>query len=366
MKKILMMVAAAIMVALSAQAQKIQVVDDDGNGIPLVSVLTEDGLFIGATDLNGVLANVNGASKVALTHVAFKPQLVSLASVQNGKIMMESVDYGLDEVVVKPKPYFYTEYYFRAFSYIDDSLRVYTAGIIPVAHEIRDKYKGITKGVWTFGGAANKALAWNTMDLADRAEQCAKSNASSIEKSIREGKRYTDYYKLSVEPGGENRWIIRNPEEVLGQILHDDGLSITTIDGGRSQIYANKVNGEDKKAKAREERDYTYQYTEVFKLNEEGNVQHDGFVMEEDHWEYNAKKGRKILIIQIYATEKSYMDEDEFKAHRKELTKGYAGDMSLDELAAYARAHKIPELAPQQLDAIKALTKQTTNKKDKK
>ena len=366
MKKILMMVAAAIMVALSAQAQKIQVVDDDGNGIPLVSVLTEDGLFIGATDLNGVLANVNGASKVALTHVAFKPQLVSLASVQNGKIMMESVDYGLDEVVVKPKPYFYTEYYFRAFSYIDDSLRVYTAGIIPVAHEIRDKYKGITKGVWTFGGAANKALAWNTMDLADRAEQCAKSNASSIEKSIREGKRYTDYYKLSVEPGGENRWIIRNPEEVLGQILHDDGLSITTIDGGRSQIYANKVNGEDKKAKAREERDYTYQYTEVFKLNEDGNVQHDGFVMEEDHWEYNAKKGRKILIIQIYATEKSYMDEDEFKAHRKELTKGYAGDMSLDELAAYARAHKIPELAPQQLDAIKALTKQTTNKKDKK
>ena len=189
MKKILMMVAAAIMVALSAQAQKIQVVDDDGNGIPLVSVLTEDGLFIGATDLNGVLANVNGASKVALTHVAFKPQLVSLASVQNGKIMMESVDYGLDEVVVKPKPYFYTEYYFRAFSYIDDSLRVYTAGIIPVAHEIRNKYKGKTKGVWTFGGAANKALAWNTMDMADRAEQCAKSNASPIEKSFREGGR---------------------------------------------------------------------------------------------------------------------------------------------------------------------------------
>ena len=373
MKKILMMVAAAIMVALSAQAQKIQVVDDDGNGIPLVSVLTEDGLFIGATDLNGVLADVKGASKVTLTHVAFKPQLVTIADLPSSvgneggrKITMEDIDYGLDEVVVKPKPYFYTEYYFRAFSYIDDSLRVYTAGIIPVAHEIRDKYKGKTKGVWTFGGAANKALAWNTMDLADRAEQCAKSNASSIEKSIREGKRYTDYYKLSVEPGGENRWIIRNPEEVLGQILHDDGLSITTIDGGRSQIYANKVNGEDKKAKAREERDYTYQYTEVFKLNEEGNVQHDGFVMEEDHWEYNAKKGRKILIIQIYATEKSYMDEDEFKAHRKELTKGYAGDMSLDELAAYARAHKIPELAPQQLDAIKALTKQTTNKKDKK
>ena len=362
MKKIVMMVAAAIMVAISAQAQKIQVVDDDGNGIPLVSVLTENGLFIGTTDMNGVLDNVNGASKVALTHVAFKPQLVSLASVQNGKITMESVDYGLDEVVVKPKPYLYVEYYFRAFSYIDDSLRVYTAGIIPVAHEIRNKYKGITHSVWTFGGAANKALAWNTMDLADRAEQGAKGNASPIEKAIYESERFKDYYKTSVEPDGENRWIVRNPEEVLGHIIHDDGLSITTLDGGRSQIYANKVNGEEKKAKRREETDYTYQYTEVFKLNEEGKVQNDGFVMELDHWEYNAKKGRRITILYLYATEKSYMDEAEFKARRKELNKGHAGDMSLDELAKYAQEHNIPALAPQQLDAIKALTKQTGNK----
>ena len=362
MKKIVMMVTAAIMVAISAQAQKIQVVDDDGNGIPLVSVLTENGLFIGTTDMNGVLDNVNGASKVALTHVAFKPQLVSLASVQNGKITMESVDYGLDEVVVKPKPYLYVEYYFRAFSYIDDSLRVYTAGIIPVAHEIRNKYKGITHSVWTFGGAANKALAWNTMDLADRAEQGAKGNASPIEKAIYESERFKDYYKTSVEPDGENRWIVRNPEEVLGHIIHDDGLSITTLDGGRSQIYANKVNGEEKKAKRREETDYTYQYTEVFKLNEEGKVQNDGFVMELDPWEYNAKKGRRITILYLYATEKSYMDEAEFKARRKELNKGHAGDMSLDELAKYAQEHNIPALAPQQLDAIKALTKQTGNK----
>lgn len=366
MKKIVMMVAAAIMVAISAQAQKIQVVDDDGNGIPLVSVLTENGLFIGTTDMNGVLDNVNGASKVALTHVAFKPQLVSLASVQNGKITMESVDYGLDEVVVKPKPYLYVEYYFRAFSYIDDSLRVYTAGIIPVAHEIRNKYKGITHSVWTFGGAANKALAWNTMDLADRAEQGAKGNASPIEKAIYESERFKDYYKTSVEPDGENRWIVRNPEEVLGHIIHDDGLSITTLDGGRSQIYANKVNGEEKMAKRREETDYTYQYTEVFKLNEDGKVQNDGFVMELDHWEYNAKKGRRITILYLYATEKSYMDEAEFKARRKELNKGHAGDMSLDELAKYAQEHNIPALAPQQLDAIKALTKQTGKKKEKK
>ena len=100
----------------------------------------------------------------------------------------------------------------------------------------------------------------------------------------------------------------------------------------------------------------------MFKLNEEGKVQNDGFVMELDHWEYNAKKGRRITILYLYATEKSYMDEPEFKARRKELNKGHAGDMSLDELAKYAQEHNIPALAPQQLDAIKALTKQTGNK----
>lgn len=362
-KKFLLAVAIVMMAAMNVQAQKIQVVDDDGNGIPLVTVLTENGVIIGTTNLDGVLADVKGAAKVALTHVAYKPQLVSISSFRDGRIAMESVDYGLDEVVVKPKPYFYVEYYFRAFSYIEDSLRVFTAGIIPVGHEINNKYKGKTRGVWTFGGAANKALTWNTQFLADEAEKGAKDNAIPIEKSFWENETYKNYYKTSVEPDGENRWVIRNPEGVVGHIVHDDGLSITTIDGGQTQIYANKANGEEKKAKRREEKDYTYQYTEVFKLNEEGKVQNDGFVMEQDHWEYNSKKGRKITIFYLYATEKSYMDEDEFKARRKELNKDYAGDMSLDELAEYARAHNIPALAAEQQKAILELTKQTGKKK---
>ena len=93
MKKTLVMVVVAMMTAISAQAQKIEVVGADGHGIPLVSVLTEDGNLIGTTDLNGVLADVKGAAKVAVTHVAYKPQLVTVASLQNGRITMEDVGY---------------------------------------------------------------------------------------------------------------------------------------------------------------------------------------------------------------------------------------------------------------------------------
>jgi hypothetical protein len=67
MKRVIKMVFVAIMVSISAQAQKIQVVDADGNAIPLVSVLTEDGVLIGTTDISGTLTDVKGVAKVAPT-----------------------------------------------------------------------------------------------------------------------------------------------------------------------------------------------------------------------------------------------------------------------------------------------------------
>lgn len=345
MKKTFTIIALSIMATIFTRAQKIQTVDNEGNVIPLVSVFTESGVLIGTTDFNGTLADVKGAAKVAVTHVAFKPKLVSVASLTDGRITMEGVDYGLDEVVVKPKPYLYVEYYFRSFSYIDDSLRVYTAGIIPVAHEIQKNFKGKTRAVWSFGGAANKALTWNTQDLELRAEDLAKSGATPIQTSAQENNKFKDYYKISLEPDGENRWLVKNPEGVVGNIVYANGLSRVTIDAGKSQIYANKANGEDKQAKIREEKNYDYQYTEVFKLDEDGKVQHDDFVMEVDHWEYDTKKGKRITIIYLYAADKGYKDEEEFKDRSKELNKGRQGDMSLDELAEYERAHNIPPLA---------------------
>ena len=86
MKRVIQMVFVAIMVSISAQAQKIQVVDADGNAIPLVSVLTEDGVLIGTTDISGTLTDVKGATKVVLTHVAYKTQLVSVASLTDGRV----------------------------------------------------------------------------------------------------------------------------------------------------------------------------------------------------------------------------------------------------------------------------------------
>lgn len=363
MKKTLAMVAVAMMTAVCAMAQKIQVVDKDGNGIPLVSVLTEGGVLIGATDLDGVLDDVKGAAKVSLTHVAFKPKKVSVASLTDGRIMMDDVDYDIAEVVVKPKPYVCTEYYFRGFSYIGDSLRVYAAGIIPVAYEIQKKYAGKIRNVWSFGGAANKALAWNLGTLRLYAEKGVKNGCNSIESLVRQTSKFKEHYQVEMEPDGENRWIVKNPEGVVGHFVYDDGLYRATLDGGKMQIYANKVNGSEKRAKLQEEKNYDYQYTEVFALDDEGKVQPYNNVMQMGHWEHDSSKGREITIIYIYAVDHKYVDEDEFKARSKELNKGFVGDMPLADLQEYERINKIPALAPEQLKAIQELTMQTGKKK---
>ena len=358
------MAAVAMMTVVSAQAQRIEVVDADGHGIPLVSVLTEDGVLIGTTNLDGVLSDVKGAAKVALTHVAYKPQLVTVADLPSfggteggRRITMDAVDYELDEVVVKPKPYVFIEYYFRGFSYIGDSLRTYAAGILPVAYEIREHYKGKTRNVWSYGGAANKAVAWNVSGLMLKAEEGAKKAAMPIETLVRKSKGFCDYYKLSMAQDG-NRWTVSNPEGVVGHFQHSDGLYRATLDGGKMQIYAGKVNGE-KRAKAKEEKNYDYQYTEVYRLDDDGEPQPFNIVMEMNHWEHDSSKGREITIIYLYAAEHSYMDEAEFKSRSKELNKGLSGNMTLDELQAYERQHNLPALAPGQQKAIESLTKRT-------
>lgn len=65
MKKFLMMAAVALLTTMTAGAQRLEVMDAEGHGIPMVSVLTEDGTLLGTTDLSGVLPDVKGNAKVA-------------------------------------------------------------------------------------------------------------------------------------------------------------------------------------------------------------------------------------------------------------------------------------------------------------
>ena len=360
MKKILLMAAVAMMTAMCAQAQKIEVVDADGNGIPLVSVTTENGVYIGKTDLNGVLADVKGAQKVGLSHVAYKPQLVTIASLAEGRITMEDADFGLDEIVVRPKPYILVEYYYRGFRYIGDSLRAYGAGIMPVAYDIKKHYELKTRYVASKGIFANKAITWHGAEIANKTREIAKRNTKPMTQKWVMAKIVQETYGLSVAKDGLNRWRVENPKGMVGQIVHDGGLSYTTLDAALMQRYQDEMQGNDKLLKRRQEADYAYQHADIYRLpsEDDGDIPDLArLVMAMHHWEHNTDKGRERDIYYVYVVTHYYADEAEFKARSKELNQGYSSNMTLEELQAYESEHNIPALDATQLRAIEALKK---------
>ena len=356
MKKYLFLLSSLLLMALSAKAQKITVVDTDGNGIHLVTVLSEDGTMIGTTNLSGTILDVKGAKKVVLTHVAYKSKLVDVASLQNGQVTMEDLDYNLAEIVVMPKPLIYVETYYRVYAFANDSLRYYLAGIMPNSYD-KESHK-IKAGSYLeshgeFALSKGVAFTWGARAQAFKAGRIHRSGAMDLMK----GGKSSEEYFTTLTDEGKGRKRVSNPEGTVGFIEIEDNEVHMTLDAGKMQMYRNKVLGQDLVLKGREETEYDYEFNEVFNLDEEGNSSIADFVMTSDHWEWNGGKGRLKFIIETYATEHAYIDAKDFKEKKKELRKKYVSKMKLDELEAYATSHGIPALTPSLRRAIENLRK---------
>ncbi len=353
MKRILYFII-LLLSSMYAGAQRISVVDDQGNGIHLVTVLTEDGNMIGITNLEGMTPDLGGAVRIVLTHVAFKPQLVEVAKVRGGKVMMEDADYDLPEVQVVPKPYAYVETYYRAYVFIGDSLRFFKAGILPNAYDV--KKQKLKTGSYSHCYAEaylteGVSFTWSgRMDLFN-AGMIHKSGASRLQPGGDAAEKY--FTTLTDEGGGKQR--VSNPEGTVGFIISDEKQTHLTLDGAKAQIYRNKVLGQERVMKLREKKDYEYQFAEVFNHDEDGHSDITDLVMYSNHWEWNGAKGRSKLIIETYAAERAYMDKKEFKARKDGLKKQYKQPLSLDTMEGYAASHGIPAIAPTLRKAIERL-----------
>ena len=344
------------MTALGVQAQRLEVVDTDGNGIHLVSVLTEEGNMIGTTSLEGVIADLKGEKKVVLTHVAYKSKLVDVSSLQNGKVTMEDLDYNLAEIVIMPKPYIYVETYYRVYAFANDSLRYYLAGIMPNAYD-KEKKKVKTgsymESYGEFSLSKGIAITWGARAQEFKAGRIHKSGANDFLK----GGKSSEYYFVTLTDEGKGRKRVSNPEGTVGFIETEENEVHMTLDAGKMQMYRNKALGQERLLKTREEKEYDYEFNEVFNLDETGNSSVADLVMSSDHWEWNGSKGRMKFIIETYATEHAYIDSKEFKAKKNELKKKYVSVMKLDDLEAYATTHGIPALTPTLRRAIESLKK---------
>ncbi len=356
MKKIFAMAAVAIIIAMSAQAQKIQTVDAKGNAIPLVSVLTDDGLIIGTTDLNGVLPDVKGAKTITLTHVAYKPQQVTVAALADGRVTMEDLDYDLSEIVVKPKPYIYVQTYYRFYAFINDSLRFYQAGIMPNAYDIKKKKVEMgshNNSMGDFYPSMGIGVTWGARVM----EYHAGKIRPLMSNKMKPGGELSKKYSLTLKNEGKGRQRIQNPEGTLGYIVTEGGKTRITFNASKAQMYRNKAQKQNKMLKKRQEVEYAYRYTNISKVDEEGNSNIEDFVMDTNHWEWTRNKGHYKMIIECYTVDRGYMDKKEWSIKKKELKSEHKALMSLNRLESYATSHNIPALSPTIRRAIERLGK---------
>ena len=235
MKKYLLTFATLLLITLGAKAQKLTVVDSDGNGIHLVTVLTEDGNMIGVTDLNGTLLDVKGAAKVVLTHVAYKSKLVDVSALQGGKVTMEDLDYNLAEIVVKPKPLIYVETFYRVYAFANDSLRYYLAGIMPNSYDVEKKKVksgSYSQSYGEFSISMGAAITWGARAQEFNAGRIHKSWANDFVK----GGKARDYYFVTVTDEGKGRQRVSNPEGTVGFIETEKDEVRMTLDAGKMQM----------------------------------------------------------------------------------------------------------------------------------
>ena len=344
MKKLLLI--AAIMAAMSANAQKIRAIDKDGQPVPYASVMTTDSRFIGVTDIDGVLADVKGADTIAVSHVAYKPKLYKVNG-KGGTITLEDADFGLPEVVVKKKPYVYVQTYYRMFIYTDEyGVAYYRVGLTD------NVYDRSTKKLTANTRSASKAL-YGVIKLAINTLAGGSMDKISHLRMKAADDRFKKNSKYTIVQEGPNKKRIKDSKGTVGYIIDDKaaGERRFTYEIRKDHAQEAETNAKTKKQAKREkraamrknERDNCYI---VYRVDDEGHSAPEDFMTFQYTTSYEEEKEGKdeqtINSFQVFATDCAYVDKAELKERKKENKI----KMTYQNIREFERLHKIPALSP--------------------
>ena len=360
MKKILVIVAVAIMTAMSVQAQKIQTVDKNGQPIPYASIMTEDGKFIGTTDLDGILNDVKGAEVVSITHVAYQPKKVRVVG-QGGRVTLEDADFDLPEIVVTKKSHVYVQTYYRLF-YIDDDedlpVCFYRAGVLNNSFE-RQK-KDLSTSEDHFSACSNGIIktALNTA-LGSYIKPIAGLKMKKMEDRMKNNNKQLG---ITFKPNGPGKQIIIDRYGVVGSVTdnQDKGERRYSLEAALLSKHRILATGKDKKiakAEKKEERqkDRVDQDFIVYRIDENGNYSPEDLVMMQSFTSYFDTKNEHntYILLQVFTTDRAYVTKDELKQMKKDNKM----KMTYQNLQKFERDHKIPPLSPEYLKRIQEIVK---------
>lgn len=328
-------------------AQKIQTVDMEGNPVAYAHIMGEDGKMIGITDMDGKLDDVRFDQTLTVRHVAFKEKKIFVKGEGFVRIPLEDSDYGLGEIVVKPKEYIYVQTYYRMIYMTDDTMEYCRFGIIDNTYNV--KKKDISSS-HSHLSKASMGLLKTILDgllgrIIDSWGDLPTVEPMSADKQDKQSIRFVK--------DDENRQRIYYKDSLVGYVVNDytDHLRRFSVDREklhriRQQETTDKKKSKKKKDKSEEHRNVQHNFYKVYQIDDEGRYGVEDFVMSQWHDDYDKydkyyKKDRHVRIwLETYSTDREYVD----KAELKEKIKANKVKMTYPAILEFERKHNIPAL----------------------
>lgn len=361
----LFVLALLLLVALSAYAQRIQVVDIDGLPIAAVCVTNEKGALVGTTDNDGWLENAKGNNHLYFSHVAFKATDVNMDTIPSRTVVMQDANFQLSELEVKPKELLYAQTYYRCVYVCDEGPIYFRAGVVDNTYEfakqkISDKTRSVARG-------KNGLYRFLISTLVGRyIDKWARIDTMNIYKKIL---KEVDKESLFITQESSGRRVVSDTISVLGYIDEDkiEGKRITNFDAWTyddhkeaTKAAAKEAKTGKKQKKKKDEYSASHAYCEVYNIDENGNSRVDDLVMKQilvsGHFE--SMDQDFVILLETFTIGRDYIDKKDFKQTRKENEV----EMDINELRRLEQNHKIPSLAPNLKAAVDQLFKKELNK----
>ncbi|MBR5687677.1 MAG: hypothetical protein IKX36_06940 [Prevotella sp.] len=352
MKKTLMMGAIVMMTTTTALAQRIQVVDDNGDAVPCATVMTTDAVFIGTTDLDGIIADVKGAKTVVITHVAYKPMTVAVDA-DGQKVTLEDAVFDLPELVVTKKDYTYLQVYYRIVGIAKDGVLFYRAGLVDnFYNEEKDKQDASKQHVTKAKNAGMKMGA--NIVLGFIIDDKATIHTEPLEERLLQ--KYKSLGLEIVSEGGGKKSIIDN-YGTLGSITDQNGQRRIIMDENLAYLHQLEAEGKTKKLEkekrqeAKVENAVRNSYC-AYSIDENGNYRPEDFLAEQHLYSGDFEKhGHCVFIMDFFATDRGYYS----KEGMKQVKKDNKVKMTYEWAQQFELQHNIPALAPEILAKVKQL-----------
>ena len=351
MKKILLAAAVAMMTAMTANAQRIRVVDSEGQVIPFVTILNAEGSMIGTTDVEGMSEDLQGAGRVTLSHVAFKPKSVNVTS-DGQQVTLEDAEYTMPEISVAPKPYTYLQVYYRVVMIREDGVLYYRAGLVDnFYNEAKGKQESMKQH---FSKSVSGLKMAGDLVVGYIVDNRAKIRVKPVEQSL------TDRYKgqgLQIASQDDGKKLISDNYGTLGSITDREGQRRISFDYYLATLHEMEAESKTRKAEKMKKMDAKAKNAVrssylAYSIDESGSYRPEDFLMEQHLYSGDYEKyGHCLFVMDFFATDRSYVT----KEGMKQIKQDSKTKMSYAWAQQFEREHNIPALAPEILDKVKGM-----------